>query len=96
MNGTEFVIEDEWVDVQDGCEQQVDEGTVPNQYGTWWYGRNGWCPGKEVAVERQDITSLVTAGTTATFDHETFGPNGDPTAGGTGRIEVESWMAVYE
>ena len=96
VNGTEFVIEDEWVDVQDGCEQQVDEGTVPNQYGTWWYGRNGWCPGKEVAVERQDITSLVTAGTTATFDHETFGPNGDPTAGGTGRIEVESWMAVYE
>lgn len=45
-----------------GCMEQVAEGTVPNQYGTWWYGRGGWCPGKDVPVVEHDITSQVTLG----------------------------------
>lgn len=97
VGGTEIVIEDDWVDVADGCEQQVDAGTVPNQYGTWWYGRNGWCPGKEVPVQRFDISAEATPGSTVRFDHETYGPNGIDLNGGNGeRIEVESWMVVYE
>lgn len=27
---------------------QVREGFVPNEHGTWQYGRNGWCDGAEV------------------------------------------------
>lgn len=97
VGSQEIVIEDPWVDVQDGCEQQVDSGTVPNQYGTWWYGRNGWCPGKEVAVQRFDISEEASPGSTVTFDHETYGPGGvDLNGGGGERIEVESWMVVYE
>jgi hypothetical protein len=45
-----------------GCQEQVAEGTVPNQYGTWWYGRGGWCPGKDVPVQEHDITDQVTLG----------------------------------
>ncbi|TNE85418.1 MAG: hypothetical protein EP330_25370 [Deltaproteobacteria bacterium] len=97
VGGEEVVIEDPWVDVANGCEQQVSEGTVPNQYGTWWYGRNGWCPGKEVPVQRFDITASVSPGSAATFEHATFGPGGMNLNGGSGeRIEVESWMVVYE
>jgi len=30
-----------------GCSDLVrDLGVTPNQYGTWFYGRNGWCPGQ--------------------------------------------------
>ncbi|MCO4743629.1 MAG: hypothetical protein KC912_02495 [Proteobacteria bacterium] len=97
VDSTEFVIEDDWVDVNDGCEQQVDMGTVPNQYGTWWYGRNGWCPGKEVPVVRNDLDGIANPGSTVTFDHETYGPNGIDLNGGNGeRIEFDSWLVVYE
>ena len=27
---------------------QVREGIVPNEHGTWQYGRNGWCDGQQV------------------------------------------------
>jgi hypothetical protein len=27
---------------------QVREGFVPNEHGTWQYGRNGWCDGAKV------------------------------------------------
>ncbi len=45
-----------------GCEGQVASGTVPNQYGTWWYGRSGWCPGRQVDMHRQDVTSMMVLG----------------------------------
>ena len=97
MGDDAFVVEDDWVDVQDGCEQQVDAGTIPNQYGTWWYGRNSWCPGKEVQISRFDLDGLVTPGSSIQFDHETYGPNErDLNGGGGERIEVQSWMVVYE
>ena len=38
--------------------------------GTWQYARAGWCPGAQVDPTDYDITSLVTAGNTATFDYE--------------------------
>ncbi len=42
-----------------GCADQVAIGTVPNQSGTWVYGRSGWCPGMEVPVWRNDFTGDV-------------------------------------
>ena len=29
---------------------QVREGIVPNEHGTWQYGRNGWCDGQQVRI----------------------------------------------
>ena len=37
-------------------------GGVPNQYGTWVYGRAGWCPGQDVAPYVVDITEYVKNG----------------------------------
>ena len=42
-----------------GCVEQVAIGTVPNQSGTWVYGRGGWCPGMEVPFWSVDVTDDV-------------------------------------
>ncbi|KAK3106688.1 hypothetical protein FSP39_025233 [Pinctada imbricata] len=31
-----------------GCAEQVLTGVEPNEHGTWLYGRNGWCDGRNV------------------------------------------------
>lgn len=45
-----------------GCADKVPQGSVPNEHGTWMYGRNGWCDGQEVGVQTvqgiQDIQDL--------------------------------------
>ncbi len=42
-----------------GCLDQVGDGVVPNQGGTWVYGRNGWCPGAPVPLTVLDISNEV-------------------------------------
>ena len=42
-----------------GCNDLVNVGVAPNQYGTWVYGRAGWCAGQDVALDRIDITELI-------------------------------------
>lgn len=78
-----------------GCEDDVPNGTVPNQYGTWWFGRNGWCPGKEVPVARHDVTALVTPGQPVEVGFEAL-RNGVSIDLPGARTEVESWLVFYE
>lgn len=42
-----------------GCTNLVKDGAVPNEYGTWLYGRGGWCDGLQVDPWRIDITAQV-------------------------------------
>ncbi|KAJ7985419.1 hypothetical protein DPEC_G00351850 [Dallia pectoralis] len=42
-----------------GCAMRVGEGAVPNEHGTWLYGRGGWCDGLQVDPWRVDITRQV-------------------------------------
>jgi hypothetical protein len=97
-----FGFDGEWVELsyplagtERGCEDAVGDGTVPNQFGTWWFGRNGWCPGKEVPVERTDVTHLVSPGSSTTVDFEVLRNGVEVTLGGA-RAEVESWLVFYE
>lgn len=46
----------------DGCANRVGEGVVPNQHGTWYFGRGGWCPGQDVRPTVTDITSQLRMG----------------------------------
>ncbi|CAG6013954.1 unnamed protein product [Menidia menidia] len=39
-----------------GCTMRVRGGAVPNEHGTWLYGRGGWCDGLQVDPWRTDIT----------------------------------------
>lgn len=42
-----------------GCAMRVKDGAVPNEHGTWLYGRGGWCDGLQVNPWRMDITKQV-------------------------------------
>ena len=53
-----------------GCQSQVLTGALPNQYGTWPYGRAGWCPGMDVQVWTADVTAQVQPGQSATFSYK--------------------------
>ena len=33
---------------QFGCADNVPYGVEPNEHGTWYYGRDGWCDGQDV------------------------------------------------
>lgn len=41
---------------------RIANGVIPNQWGTWGYGRSGWCPGLDVEPFVQDITDAVMIG----------------------------------
>ncbi|XP_039886666.1 uncharacterized protein si:dkey-256h2.1 isoform X3 [Simochromis diagramma] len=42
-----------------GCAMRVKEGAVPNEHGTWLYGRGGWCDGLQVNPWRVDVTKQL-------------------------------------
>ncbi len=62
INGTEFVKTHEVAGQATGCVDQIDDGVVPNQYGTWPYGRAGWCPGLDVKPWVVDVTDAIVSG----------------------------------
>ncbi len=75
------------------CMERVSEGTVPNQYGTWWYGRAGWCPGKEVPTVMADITDQVTPGQTHSITYDGLTPSGNA-YDGSANIRMRSWLVI--
>ena len=62
VNGAEFAKEHEVAGSEKGCLEQIGEGVVPNQYGTWPLGRAGWCPGLDVKPWVVDVTDSVVSG----------------------------------
>jgi len=77
------------------CMKEVKNGTVPNQFGTWWYGRSGWCPGREVQAVRHDVTSLAQLGRENEFRYEGLF-HGEPyPAAGAGFL-LTAAVVVYE
>ncbi len=76
-----------------GCMAQTADGTVPNQYGTWWYGRNGWCPGKEVEHVVVDISADVVLGGANTFTYEAY-QDGEVYDNGGANLLLASWVVV--
>jgi hypothetical protein len=95
VNGTERRQAFPEAQSPDACARRVGEGVVPNQHGTWYYGRGGWCPGFDVAPWVQDVTSLVTAGQDATLTYRTQFGNGAVT-GSQGNIVLSSWLVIWK
>ena len=50
----------------EGCEKEVRNGVVANQFGSWPFGRAGWCAGQDVKQWTYDITDWVDNGTNNT------------------------------
>ena len=95
VNSSENLVSLTDAGVQYGCQEQVAEGTVPNQYGTWWYGRSNWCPGREVQLKTIDVTDQVELGKNATFTYAgSF--NGAPYPSGGASMRLKSWLVISE
>ncbi len=78
-----------------GCADTSGSGTVPNQWGTWWYGRGGWCPGRRVDPWVVDITGDVTPGSTETLVYRALYSGAEITNDANrGSIELRSWVVV--
>ncbi|MCB9686811.1 MAG: hypothetical protein H6738_13195 [Alphaproteobacteria bacterium] len=77
-----------------GCQEQIADGTVPNQYGTWFYGRSNWCPGKQVDPIRVDVTSDVTPGSSVEVTYEALF-RGDDYQGSAANIVLSSWLVSW-
>jgi hypothetical protein len=45
-----------------GCAAQARFGAEPNEHGTWYFGRDGWCDGQDVRPHVWDVTSAVLGG----------------------------------
>ncbi len=71
----------------------VPEGTVPNQYGTWWLGRNGWCPGREVALRLIDVTEDASPGDGLTVAYMGL-YKGAPFNADGASIAMSSWLII--
>lgn len=95
INGTPFLHEYPMAGNDTGCIVMEKSGMTPNQAGTWWFGRGGWCPGAPVAPWVTDVTKNVTPGQTATVTYQgLFG--GTPPSDGSGNIDMSSWLVVYQ
>ncbi|EKX45017.1 hypothetical protein GUITHDRAFT_109061 [Guillardia theta CCMP2712] len=89
-----------------GCARKVSEGVTPNQYGTWQFGRAGWCPGSAVSPWVVDVTSSVKPGLQAIITYSGLFNNSqyDPAAcvgddcvdqGFPAEIRMRSYLVIY-
>ncbi len=78
---------------RDGCAERVaTDGSLPNQAGTWTYGRNGWCPGLAVAPVAWDVSADALAGTENTVGYQAL-LRGEPyVTDGDGNLDVGVWV----
>jgi hypothetical protein len=94
-NRVEFLQQFPEADDSDACLEQVDVGTIPNQFGTWPFGRSGWCPGLDVAPWRADITDSLVEGTnTLRYQGLYRARPWEPEAAG-GNIRMWSYLVFY-
>lgn len=86
-----------WIGSTFGCAEQVADGVVPNQSGTWVYGRGGWCPGQEVPQWVVDVTGDVTVGAENTVSYVATHGGDYWAARSTGaRVDMHTWVVYYE
>ena len=100
VNGTDFEIDFNNAGTDRGCFDLVNEGVVPNQSGSWPFGRAGWCPGQDVRLINIDITDKVITGTnTFTYkgllDGETYKPVVTNPDGYRAEIPLTSYIVIW-
>ena len=91
-----------WVGQNYGCALQVPVGVIPNQSGTWVYGRGGWCPGQEVPVLTHDVTEMLTLGSShelgylGLYNGEVYYPRYYGGSSTGSNIRLTSYLVYYE
>jgi hypothetical protein len=95
VGGMEHIINFPESQTSDGCADRVNEGVVPNQHGTWYYGRGGWCPGLDVAPHSFDVTGNVTSGAMNELRYTTRF-QGRPVSASLGNIVLSSYLVYWQ
>jgi hypothetical protein len=78
-----------------GCQDAIPEGVVPNQAGTWWFGRGGWCPGQEVHPWVEDVSAQAAPGSSVAVSYQGL-LSGSTPPDGSGNIELRSWLVISQ
>ncbi|MSQ01574.1 MAG: hypothetical protein EXR71_06735 [Myxococcales bacterium] len=79
-----------------GCIDQIENQMTPNQSGTWWYGRGGWCPGQIVMPYAVDVTAEVGTDGEAVVGYRGMYRDQAPPPDGAGTIVLNAWLVTYE
>lgn len=81
-----------------GCADLVHTGVEPNEHGTWLYGRNGWCDGRNVFPWVVDVTQQVKqSGCVNTVEYYGYFNGTDPNPKhNPGIIYIYSYLIFYE
>lgn len=103
VNGTEYVKDHPEAGDSRGCIDQISLGTTPNQYGTWPFGRGGWCPGMQVDPWIVDVTDSVQKGQVNTITYQGLfnGIDYVPQASNSGQgfganINMKSYLVISQ
>ena len=94
VGGKTFKKEHKEAGSSNKCMLNMDKGMVPNQGGTWWFGRGGWCPGMQVDPWVADLAGAITT-TTATISYHGQLAGKVPPDGGA-NIDGAVWLVVYK
>lgn len=101
VNGHPFEIDFDNAGTSRGCFDLVSEGTVPNQYGSWPFGRAGWCPGQDVKFIKIDVTEKIKKGEINKFlygaflDGEIYMPVITDPSGYRAEIPLSSYIVIF-
>jgi len=80
-----------------GCTEQVKNGAIPNEHGTWLYGRGGWCDGMPVKPWVFDITKEINFGVLNFIMYKGLFNNKDPNpTSNPGLIKLTSFLVFYK
>ena len=94
--GKEQVKEHPYAGTGTGCAMKVNEGVVPNQFGTWPFGRGGWCPGWDVEPFVADFTADVVDGKNIiTYEGLHMGKDFDPSGNRGANIRMKSYLVYW-
>jgi hypothetical protein len=91
-----WLVDHDLVGQNMGCIDAIDQGMVPNQGGTWWFGRGGWCPGQQVDPDVFDVTDAATPGETITVSYRALLSGNPSIPDNSGNIKLSSYLVVYE
>ncbi len=76
------------------CMPNMAKGMTPNQGGTWWFGRGGWCPGMQVDPWVADLAGAITTTTASVTYHGQLAGKTPPD--GAANIDGAVWLVVYQ
>jgi Peptide-N-glycosidase F, C terminal len=95
VNGTSHDVEFPEAGNNDGCQKRVSEGVVPNQLGTWYLGRGGWCPGLDVRPFVADVTPNLNGGTNEIAYRALVGTTAPVPDQKYGNIQLSSYLVFW-